>query len=126
MKKLICASILVLTLNILATAQKTVEKAYAVPANSFTWVGIQFPKESRLSGSFRAQGGSRNDIEVYIIESDEFENLKNGNEFSSIYSSGRRTTGKFDLRLPAGDYMMILNNRFSLLTSKAVTVTFTE
>lgn len=105
-------------------AQKTVEKALTVQASGYTWYDFNFNETTNLKGRFRASGGNRNDIEVYIMDADNFENWKNGNQARTYYNSGRVTVANFNVRLAEGNYYMVFNNRWSIMTPKAVTVWF--
>jgi hypothetical protein len=75
----------------------------------------------RVEGRFRAQGGSGNDIEVYIVDEDGFENYRNGHNVPTYYNSGRVTVGRINVNLGEGVYYIIFNNQFAVLSNKAVT-----
>ncbi|MGD0329659.1 MAG: emp24/gp25L/p24 family protein [Nitrososphaeria archaeon] len=84
-----------------------------------------------VTGNFTASGGSGNDIEVYIMNTTQYDNWYNGNTTSVYYDSGRVTTSKISLKLPAGQsYYLILDNNFSSISSKMVSgeiiLTFTQ
>lgn len=76
----------------------------------------------KVQGHFTAAGGTGNDIEVMILSEDDFTNWQNGHESKAFYQSGKTTVGDISAILPnsAGTYYLVLNNKFSLLTSKAV------
>jgi len=76
----------------------------------------------RIEGWFEAAGGSRNDIEVYILDEIGLTNFKNGTTAQTYYNSGRATTGKPHAFLPLSNqnYYVVFSNRFSLLSPKAV------
>jgi hypothetical protein len=108
-----------------ASAQKVIaERALTVAAGGYSHWEYTFNDATRLYGRFRAQGGGKNDIEVFIFDSDGFENWKNGNQYSYYYFSGRVTVGNFDKILPKGTCYLVFSNRWAVLTSKAVTVWF--
>lgn len=70
---------------------------------------------------YSATGGSGNDIEVYVLTDDEFVNWQNGHSTPTYYNTGRVTQSSINAALPnGGSYNPVLNNRFSLPTSKAV------
>lgn len=73
-----------------------------------------------VEGSFRAQGGNRNDIYCAVVSELEFENLRNGNDYRVYYESGRVTVAELNVRLPRGDFRLVLSNAHSLLTAKTV------
>jgi len=79
-------------------------------------------KSVRIEGRFTAMGGGKNDIEVYLLDKDAFTNWSNGNSGNAYYNSGRATVGNISVVLPDGfgEYFLIFNNRFSVLTPKAV------
>jgi len=76
----------------------------------------------RIEGWFEATGGSRNDIEVYILDEMGFANFRNGNSAQTYYNSGRATAGRPHALLPLNtqNYYVVFNNRFSFLSPKAV------
>lgn len=86
---------------------------FTVPANA---------TDVRVEGTFNASGGARNDIEVYLLTDDEFVNWQNNHTVSTLYNSGRMTQGTLNAPLPpgAGTYHLVFNNKFSLLSPKAV------
>jgi len=104
--------------NIVATG------TFAVDARDFKPIKVVVPekfKNPRIEGSFSATGGSGNDIEVMVLDEAQFLNWQNRNKFSAIYESGRVTADKVSIALPsAATYVMVFNNRFSLLSTKGV------
>ena len=75
-----------------------------------------------INGSFSASGGN-NDVEVFVLEENQFLNWQNGHKNDAAYTSGRVTAGKLNVQLPeeAGTYYVVFSNRFSYITNKAVT-----
>lgn len=97
-----------------------------VRAASYTWYTFVVPTGATtvaVIGHFSATGGSGNDIECYILDEDGFANLKNGHSATTYFKSGKVTQAKVGaaLTLP-GTYHLVLDNRFSLLTPKAVEI----
>lgn len=122
---LLCGIFFLLAISI--NAQKVIaEKAVTVKAGGYTWFDLNYAEMTELKGRFRAQGGSKNDIEVYVMDDDNFENWKNGNQSRSYYFSGRVTVANFNVRLPKGSYHLVFNNNWSIVTPKAVTIWFFE
>jgi hypothetical protein len=78
--------------------------------------------EVRVEGTFTASGGTGNDVEVYLLNDDEFVNWQNHHAVSTLYNSGRMTQGTLDAVLPSGTgtYHLVFNNKFSLFSPKAV------
>jgi hypothetical protein len=100
--------------------------AVAIPAASYSWYTFAVPVGAStiaVNGHFSASGGSGNDIECYLLDDDGFANLKNGHPAHTFFNSGKVTQAKIGaiLTLP-GTYHLVLDNRFSLLTPKAVQV----
>ena len=69
---------------------------------------------------FRASGGGGNDVEVFILDADGYENWQNNHTVRTYYNSGRITVGKIRARLSEGEYYLVFSNTFSTLTPKAV------
>lgn len=74
-----------------------------------------------VEGRFRAQGGSGNDIKVYILDEDGYENFKNGHSVSTFYNSGQVTVGAINATLGSGVYYLVFDNGYSAISNKAVT-----
>jgi hypothetical protein len=91
---------------------------FEVPANA---------KRVTLNGHFTATGGSGNDIQVFLLNEDEFVNMKNGHDAQTAYNSGKVTQATIAVPLPETPmtYHLVFDNRFSLLTPKAVQVNAT-
>jgi hypothetical protein len=76
----------------------------------------------RLQGHFVASGGSGNDVQVYLMNDDEFVNWRNRHPIKPIYNSQKVTQGTINVPLPSeiGTYYLVFDNRFSLISPKAV------
>ncbi len=101
--------------------------AFTLNAGSFLQVPIKVGNWTNpvITGYFKASGGSRNDIEVYIVDEDGLTNRKNGNAASTYYNAGRVTVGKIYAPLPSMrscNYYLIVDNGFSIVSSKAITL----
>jgi hypothetical protein len=77
---------------------------------------------SFVSGTFTAQGGSDNDIKVYIIDEASFGNYTNNNDFSYLYYSGQIHSASFNVNLSSGNYYLVLDNKFSTPSQKLVNI----
>lgn len=128
MKKLLLLTGLVLLLSAPVFAQKVIaEKAFTVAAGGYTTMSPLTMKEPfTIKGRFRAQGGSRNDVEMFVFDADGYENWVNGNQARVYYQSGKVTVTNFEVRLPAGTFYIVFNNRFSVVSNKAVTLWYYE
>ncbi len=75
----------------------------------------------RAEGNFSVEGGSGNDIEVFIFDEDGFANWQNRHAATPYYSSGRATRGTINVTLPGpGTYVVVFSNKFSIMSSKEV------
>jgi hypothetical protein len=151
MKQTLSIVLLIILLAIPATAQKSkrkrvrtakpkivyvpvvvepseVTKSFIVPANGYSTMtlGPYGDQGTTLDMRYEAQGGSGNDIEVFILDEDGMTNWKNGHSTPTFYNSGRKTVGNIDVTLGEGVYFLIFNNKFSTFTPKAITLTIRE
>ena len=97
--------------------------AITLNPGKFWFRPIFMPEGGTFSGRFRAKGGSGNDVEVYILDSDGFENFRNRNSAQTYYNSGRKTVESFNVMLPAGNYYLVISNTFSIISTKTVSLT---
>ncbi len=75
----------------------------------------------KVEGTFRASGGSGNDIEVMILDDMAYTNWINGHTVSAIYFSGKLTTSNIDAEIvSSGKYHLVFSNEFSIISSKDV------
>jgi hypothetical protein len=104
--------------------------ALSVAATHYSFYALTVPEGAqnvRVQGHFQATGGMGNDIEVILLNEEQFMNWKNGHATPTFYNSGKITVGDVQAGLPngAGTYYLIFNNNFSALTAKAVEFTGT-
>jgi hypothetical protein len=76
---------------------------------------------ANVVGRFRAEGGSGNDITCLILDADSFENWRNGHRVRTYYNSEKITVANINVNLPQGEYVLVFDNTYSVLTNKAVT-----
>lgn len=95
-------------------------QSYVIKPGGYMWLKYDFAAQTNLQGRFQAQGGTGNDIEIYLLSADGFTNYQNGHSVGTYYNSGRVTVGSFSVNLAAGQYYLVLSNRFSVLTNKVV------
>jgi uncharacterized protein YgiM (DUF1202 family) len=102
-------------------SQTIISRTIVVPPGRIYTVPFSVTSfESTITGRFRVQGGSNNDIEVYVFDSDGLENWKNGNRASTYYNSGRLTVASINQILGRGNYFLVFNNGFSIVSNKVV------
>lgn len=105
----------------------TTTNTYVVEPGNFMWIPITLDRGVNVVGRYTAQGGSGNDIEVFILDDDGLTNYRNGHSSPTFYNSnGRKTVGNFNTWLGTGTYYIVLNNKFSFLSNKVVTLTLTK
>ncbi|AMU87192.1 hypothetical protein Dm11a5_1366 [Dehalococcoides mccartyi] len=101
------------------------DKTITVQANSYyrqQFSIFSVMQNTQVISSFYASGGAGNDIRLLILDSTAFVNWSNGHSVSSYYDSGKLTTLSFNLNLPTGTYYLVLDNTFSIISSKQVKV----
>jgi hypothetical protein len=105
------------------------EKAFTIPSGTYKYYRFTIPPQSsevQMTGRFEATGGSGNDVDVVVLNEDEFTNWTNHHRVPTYYNSGKVTVGTVDAHLPStstGDsatYYLIFNNAFSVFSNKAV------
>jgi hypothetical protein len=120
----ICIIILAAASAYSSDSQVIVNTAFTVGAGGAKyWPFYVGSSGANVVGRFRAEGGSGNDIKCLILDSDSFENWHNGHTVRTYYSSGKLTVDNINIFLGQGNYILIFDNTFSPMTSKAVTAT---
>jgi predicted nucleic acid-binding Zn ribbon protein len=103
---------------------ESIDKVFTVPKLSHKAFRFTIPggaTDGVLAGHFAATGGAHNDIEVWLMNADDFANWQNRHPVMAIYNSGQVTQGTLNVSLPqAGTYYLVFNNRFSLISPKAI------
>lgn len=107
--------------------QQIVSGQMSVPPKKMVMFRFSVTDSSaNLVGRFDASGGYGNDIEVLLFsDEDEFRNFSNGHAASTVWSSGgKKSSGRCDIRLPRGEYILSFSNRASLVSTKKVAADF--
>jgi hypothetical protein len=104
--------------------------ALTIAAASLSWYPFTVPPDVHnvaVAGHFTATGGTGNDVAVYIVDEDGLANLKNRHAARAYFNSGKVTQGLIGAVLPnlPATYYLVFDNRFSLITPKAVQVNAT-
>ena len=99
-----------------------VSTAFTVKAGDAKYWNIHVGSDgANVVGRFRAEGGSGNDIKCLILDADSFENWRNGHRVRTYYNSEKITVANINVNLPQGEYVLVFDNTYSVLTNKAVT-----
>jgi hypothetical protein len=101
-------------------------QSFIVSARRINMSRIQVTRVCQVVGHFQAQGGSGNDVRVVITNEDGYQNLLNNHAFSYWYDSGKATAGTINVTLGADKYYVVFDNRFSMISNKAVTLYLEE
>ena len=118
---------LVTTLNLFAIANPVaraviVNTAFTVKAGDAKYWTFRVGSDGiNVVGRFRAEGGGGNDIKCLILDADSFENWRNGHRVRTYYNSEKITVANINVNLPQGEYVLVFDNTYSVLTNKAVT-----
>lgn len=84
-------------------------------------VDVDAMQDVRVVGSFRASGGSGNDIKAFIMDDLAYINWVNGHQVSVLYSSGKITIANINVPITSSDrYHLVFSNDFSIFSSKDV------
>ena len=66
-----------------------------------------------VGGNF-STSGSFNEFDVYIFDSNNFNNYERGQDFTAIYQSGEVASGQISTAIVSGgNYYLVLDNKFS-------------
>ena len=100
--------------------QILVNNVVSVPAHGSTHYEFTLTRNALVSGDFRAFGGAGNDVIVLVMDADSYVNWTNGHQVRVYYNSGQETVGHISVMLSPGDYYLVFDNGFSLITPKSV------
>jgi hypothetical protein len=104
---------------------RDITQALAIGAGRYSYIPVNLDNAGGITIKFYAQGGSGNNVEVYILDENGLINFQNGNSTNTYYNSGRKTVDDYTTYLSPGLYYIVVSNTFSLVSSKAVTLTYT-
>lgn len=95
--------------------------SFAVPPNYYQSFAINIPEgvtSGHVFGRFRATSGDN--IQVHVMDADALENFRHRNQFLTYYSSGKVTVGNIDVNLRPGQYFLVFENFYSVISNKVV------
>lgn len=103
---------------------ETVPSTFSVPTLRFHAFTVLVPPGAQsavLQGHFAATGGQGDDIEFSLMSNDDFVNWENRHAVMPLYTTGRVTQAAIHASLgQPGTYYLVFDNRFSLLSPKAI------
>src|ERR1051326_3145113 len=90
-----------------------------LPASSFKWVSLSLPYTGTLTVEVRVLKG--NDVDIYIIQPDEIDNIKTKRPFKYLQDFDAQKTKNFrrSARLQSGNYYLVLMDKTLGLISKS-------
>ncbi len=105
--------------------EKLFSNQIVVPHGQMVWQQIKVDtsamRDVRVVGRFHAAGGSGNDVQAILADSDDFENWKNGHPAQALYSTEKTTVSCVNVPIPkSGTYFFGFSNAFSAFTDKTV------
>jgi len=96
--------------------------------NHRAW-GIYVSVDHAMNATLHIEVKSNLDLNVWLVSGNEYSHLKRGESFSYFPTASRQRviefTCDFPVRLP-GYYYLVLDNRFSIFTSKTASVKVTR
>jgi hypothetical protein len=95
--------------------------SFAVPPNYYQSFTINIPDNvpaGHVFGRFQATSGDN--IQVHIMDADALENFRHRNQFLTYYSSGKVTVGNINVNLRPGQYFLVFENFYSVISNKVV------
>jgi len=83
---------------------------------------LDSPADCAVHGRIEAvSGGTNRDVKVYLFTADDFTNWKNNHQVAPLFSGGQQTVTTLNTGVPqAGEYHLVVSNRFSPLSGKTV------
>jgi LEA14-like dessication related protein len=75
-----------------------------------------------LSGNFAAQAALGDNIIVYVLDQNGYNQFGSGQSASTYYNSGKVASGSFSILLNPGTYYIVLSNSYSTFSTKTVSI----
>jgi hypothetical protein len=97
-----------------------INSAFTLGSGQHLPIRFIIPNKATIIGRFQAQGGSGNDVKVYVLSEDGYTNFKNRHNVPTFYNSGQVTVGTLNTLLGAGVYYLVFDNGYSLFSNKAI------
>jgi hypothetical protein len=111
--------------NLVTRSQNLIDETITVGAGDHHDIPFSVDLDTmhnvRVTGSFMASGGARNDITAIIMDEVDYINWSNLHHVDVLYTSGQLTTAIIDAPITtSGKYHLVFTNNFSVFSSKEV------
>lgn len=97
-----------------------VNDTYRVGPGNYYYVWFEMNCVFDLQGGFIANAALGDDIYVYILDKNRFQNYEKGQSVSVFYNSGKVEYGTFDVTLNPDTYYIVMENKHSNFSTKTV------
>ncbi len=99
-----------------------VSGSYKVGPGQYRSFQFTLNSPTTVTGSFSATATLGNNIIVYIFDQTEYDQYQRGQPTNVLYNSGKVASGTVSVNLSAGIYYLVLDNTYSTISTKDVTV----
>jgi len=107
-------------LNLQLSGETIVDSVYKVKPGSYYYVYFTLYCVATVQGGFLASAALGDNIIVYFFDENRFNTFESGQSASTYYNSGKVESGVFDVTVNPGTYYIVLDNRYSLFSTKTV------
>ncbi len=88
-----------------------------------TTFAVSDPRACTFTGRVSGVAGGDRDVDVFLFDEEGYDQWHDGIHPAALFESGRTSSVELEVPLPGpGQYALLLSNRFSLFTDKAVRV----
>lgn len=105
-----------------STSVTIVNNVYKVGPGTYTYIPFSIPCTASTSGSFAAQAALGSNIDVIILDQNNFEQMSNHQQATAYYNSGKVQSGSFNIILQPGQFYIVLSNTYSAFSTKTVSI----
>jgi len=95
---------------------------YTVLPGTYRYISFTANCLGTLTGGFSSQALLGNDIIVYLLNQNGFNQFQSGHSAPTYYNSGKIGSGRINVSLYPGTYYLIMSNTYSLVSIKTVTL----
>lgn len=97
-----------------------IDETFNVAAGQFRVFEIRLNAPRTVAGRFDVGGGRFSDVKVFLIPSQEYDNLRNNRPHRYFYASGQVVSGSLNVPLPTGYYLLVFSNMHSVVAGATV------